>query len=206
MGKLVTKKLTEQIEIQTMFWFTVIYMIIFTIDAILKRNYEFLYYTVMVTVLLLVILLYHKKIHLSMHILGGLTLLGAMHIFGGNVYIGAVRLYDFWFIQDILKYDNIVHAFGIFVVTIIAYNLLNPHLDKTTHHHWLLLSLLLVLIASGVGAFNEIFELGAVVFMGAAKGVGDYMNNALDLVFNIIGSIIACIFVLHHRKNNTNVK
>ena len=49
--------------------------------------------------------------------------------------------------------------------------------------------LIVVLAVTGVGALNEIFELGAVVFTGST-GVGGYYNNALDLIFNLIGAII----------------
>ena len=57
-------------------------------------------------------------------------------------------------------------------------------------------------MAMGVGAFNEILELIAVVFLGAAEQVGDYFNNALDLFFNLIGSTIACFFIIHYHKKH----
>ena len=47
---------------------------------------------------------------------------------------------------------------------------------------------------------NEILEFGAVLFLGAAKAVGDYYNNAWDLVFDMLGSIIACIFIYPYHK------
>lgn len=42
----------------------------------------------------------------------------------------------------------------------------------------------------GVSAVNEIIELSAVVFFNSS-GVGDYYNNALDMVFNLAGIMIA---------------
>ena len=183
----------EKIELRLMFWFTIINLTIFTILSVIKQNYEFLYYTFILSVLILIIVLYHKKIHLTKHILLGLTILGAMHLFG-------TRLYDIWFIPNILKYDNIVHAFGVFVATFVVYNFLRPHLDRKIKHNSFLLSMILILIAMGIGAFNEILELGAVVFLGASKQVGDYMNNALDLVFNLAGSIIASIVIVRYHK------
>ena len=81
-----------------------------------------------------------------------------------------------------------------------AYNLLNPHLDKKIKHNKILLSLIIILIASGIGAFNEIIEFFAVVFFNAAKGVGGYFNNALDLVFNLIGAIIASFIITKYHS------
>ncbi|MFC1801290.1 DUF2238 domain-containing protein [Nanoarchaeota archaeon] len=183
------------------FYFTLIYMAFFTIYSIINRNYEFIYYIVIMSILIFIIVLYHKKIHLSNHILLGLTILGVFHLLGGTVFIAGTRLYDLWLIPpNILKFDNLIHAFGIFVATFVVYSLLNPHLDKKIKHRSVLLITLMVLIAMGIGALNEIMELGAVVFFNAQQSVGDYLNNALDLVFNFIGALIACIFIIPYHK------
>lgn len=190
----------EKTELKLMLWFTIIYLSIFTILAIFKKNYEFLYYTIFMSALIFIIVLYHKKVHLTKYILLGLTILGALHIFGGNIHILGTRLYDTWLIPNIFKYDNLVHTFGIFVSTFIAYSFIHPHLDKKMNHNGVLLSIILISVAMGIGAYNEILELGAVVFFGAAKQVGDYMNNAIDLVYNLGGSIIACFFIIRYHK------
>ena len=55
----------------------------------------------------------------------------------------------------------------------------------------------------GVGAGAEITELLAVVFFDASAAVGDYYNNAIDLVFNLLGSLTACgyLIIYHNYKN-----
>ena len=58
----------------------------------------------------------------------------------------------------------------------------------------------------GTGALNEVLEFGAVILFGAAKQVGDYLNNALDLVFNLTGSIIACFFIHPYHKKQIKKK
>jgi uncharacterized membrane protein YjdF len=60
-------------------------------------------------------------------------------------------------------------------------------------------------IALGIGSLNEILELGAVVLLGAQEIVGDYFNNAMDLVFNQIGSVTA-VFFIHHSNKKKVVK
>ena len=96
----------EKTELRLMFWFTIFNLTLFTILSIIKHNYEFLYYTLILSVLILIIVLYHKKIHLTKQILLGLTILGILHLFGGNFYLLGTRLYDIWIIENILKYDE----------------------------------------------------------------------------------------------------
>ena len=192
----------EKTELELMLWFTIGYLLLFSILAILSKNYEFLYYAFILSALLLVIVLYHKKIHLTAHILLGLSILGALHVLGGNINIGVTRLYDLWLIQpNILKYDNVVHAFGIFVATFVAYSFIHPHLDKKINHNPILLSIILVSIAMGIGVFNEALEFTSVLYLGAAAEVGDYFNNAIDLIYNLFGSIIACFVIIKYHKN-----
>ncbi len=190
----------EKTELKLMLYFTISYLILFTILAIIKSNYEFLYYTFIMSAIILLIVFHYKKAHLTKHILLGLTILGAMHIFGGNTYIFGTRLYDLYLIPNLLKYDNLVHSFGTFVATFAIYNILNPHLDKKMKHNSLILSIIMMSIAMGIGAYNEVLELFAVLFLGAAKQVGDYFNNAFDLVYNLIGSVIASFFIIKYHK------
>jgi uncharacterized membrane protein YjdF len=188
----------DKLALKIMFWFTIGYLLLFTTLAMANRNYEFLYYTVIMSTLLLIVVLYHKKIHLSASVMAGLTLLGAMHIFGGNVEVAGTRLYDFWFITDFLKYDNVVHFVGSFVAAFVGYNMLNPHLDRKIRHSPILLSILIILIVSGIGAMNEVLEFGAVIYLNAADQVGDYLNNARDLLYNLWGVVVACFFIMTH--------
>jgi len=196
--------MNEKKESKLILIFTVIYIMLFSLLAIVTKNYEFLFYTIILFSLIILIVLYYKKLHLTPVILGGLSIVGLMHLAGGIVDVYGTRLYGFWIIQGILKYDNVVHAVGIFVATFVAYSIISPHLDLKTKQNPILFSLLLILIALGIGVINEIFEFGAVVFLDAQETVGDYFNNALDLVFNLIGSIIACFFIFpYHRKRQS---
>lgn len=190
-----------------MFWFTVGYMLFFTVTAVQNGNYEFLYYSIIMSFILLLVVLYHQHFELPLPVMFGLTATTALHIFGGNVYIEGIRLYDVWLWDSIFRYDNLVHLVSTFVATFLAYNLLYPYLDHKVKQNLWVLSILLVLLASGLGALNEIMELGAVIYLGAAQQVGDYMNNAFDLVFNLIGAVAACFFiVVHHWKLQKRVK
>jgi len=195
----------EQTELKLIFYFIIAYMAVFTFIAVLEDNYEFIYYAIILFSLIFVIIVYYQKMHLSKSILLGATLWGIMHMLGGCIYIFGTRLYDFYLIPHLFRYDNLVHAFGTSLVTFVIYSLVRPHLDNNIKGNFLLLSLIIVSAAMGVGAYNEISELIAVVFLNASKAVGDYYNNALDLVFNLLGSIAACFFVYqYHKKRKKN--
>jgi hypothetical protein len=183
-----------------MLWFNIIYIAIFFIYSFYMKNYEFFYYLVVMSVIILFIFFNHKKMHLQDKVMLGLTILGVMHIAGGNFYLGSVRLYDWWIIPNVFRYDQFVHLFGAIVITFVIYDLLKPYLKKSRMQSKVLLSLVFVLMALGAGALNEIVELGAVVFLNTSAGVGDYMNNALDLLYDFIGAIIGCFLILKYYK------
>jgi putative membrane protein len=94
-----------------------------------------------------------------------------------------------------------VHTFGFGVATLIAYHLLRPYLREGIDR-WGTLSFLIVLMGAGFGALNEIVEFIAVVVM-PETGVGGYENTLLDLVFNLIGGILAVGFLALKRRRGS---
>jgi len=173
-----------------------VYTIFFIVYALFQNNYEFILYSLIILLLLLTTINIYRKVELSNWIVVSLSLFGLLHLAGGNLTWAGTRLYDLEYIGGALHFDNIVHAIGVFLTTLILYNLIYPFIDKRIRERYGVFYLLLVLMALGVGAVNEMIELSAVVFLGAGASVGDYLNNALDLVFNAAGSIMA-IFVIH---------
>ena len=191
---------TNNSKFKIIFYFTILYLLIFSIIAWRRDNYEFVYYIFLMAVLISIVVKYYKKIPLSSLSLLGLSMIGFFHLLGGSIYIGQTRLYDIWFIESWLRYDNLMHFFSIFIATLICYSILAPHFDRKIQRYQVLLSLILVLMALGLGTLNEIAELFAVVFLNAHEKVGDYINNAVDLVFNLLGSISACLFLVIFKK------
>lgn len=188
----------QKTEFKTIFYSLLALVIIFTIYSWFIKNYEFLFYSVGLVAFVIIIGYYHKFLHLSSHILLGIIALLLLHCAGMFFYIGDTRLYNtvFW----LIKYDNITHAVGSFVMALIAYNFLAPHVDKELKNHPYYFGAIILLIAFGIGAVNEILELGAVVFVDAGEMIGDYLNNAKDLVFNAIGAFFAVAIALNYHK------
>lgn len=188
-------------------YFTIAYIILFTLSALWHGNIEFLYYSgVMITLLWIIVYTYHR-VSLDSWIAASLSILGLMHLTGGNVSIAGIRLYDITIIPGWIRYDNIVHSFGSFILTFIAFNLLHPIIHENLKIKKRMIFMgLLVLVSLGVGSINEMIEFFAVTFLDAAQQVGDYQNNAKDLVFNSIGAMTASIIIYYYyeiqpRKN-----
>lgn len=177
--------------------FTFIYVVIFSILSLRSENYEFLYYSILILISFIIIFIYHKRMYLSEFTIAGLSLVGFIDLLAGNLYINGVRLFHIRFINDLIKFDNIVHFLVIFVVTFAAYDIIKPYLRRRLKKS-LWLFLMLILVAMGVGAFIEVFEFVGVLLL-PSNDVGDYFNNALDLVFNLIGSIAACLVIWFRR-------
>lgn len=120
------------------------------------------------------------------------------HFLGGNLHLKGTRLYDFVLIDligspfFILKYDQIIHAYTYFVISILIYFMIKKHFREG---HRKSLIFFAVLSSLGVGLLNEILEFGMVVFADAGDAVGGYYNTALDLVFNFIGAILGVLFI-----------
>ncbi|GIU68955.1 MAG: hypothetical protein KatS3mg002_0191 [Candidatus Woesearchaeota archaeon] len=189
----------QSMKIKLMLWFTILYLFFFTIVSISNRNYEFLYYTVVMSLIIIILIKYKEHLSFTTGIAFGLTIVAALHIFGGNVYIGETRLYDYW-LTSWFKYDNLVHIIGTFTATIVAYTFIYQHLNEKAKNNKVLLSIIIVSMALGIGAVNEIMELFAVLFLNASEQVGDYLNNAFDLVYNLMGSIFATIYLFYIQK------
>lgn len=178
---------------------TIFYIIIFGIYFLSIGNLEFLWYVGILILLTILIILLHKKFNFGSLILAGSSLWGLLHMLGGSIYINGTRLYSYVLFNvysseisemQILKYDQFMHFYTYFVVTFILFYIINNYLTKNDF----VVSVLLVFMAMGVGAANEIVEFIPVVFFGNT-GVGGYYNTLLDIVFNTLGSIVAVIYI-----------
>lgn len=183
--------------------FTIAYMVLFTGIAVWRQNVEFLYYMALMTGLVAFVVVYHQRLHLSTVILNALSLVGLLHVMGGNIHVGGRRLYDTYLIQDVVRYDNLVHSFGIFVFTLTLYSAIMPHMDKTVRGNGWALSTILVMMGMGAGAIIEVVEFAAVAFLDAHEQVGGYWNNALDLTFNLAGAVAATVGIQWHRRRES---
>jgi putative membrane protein len=177
---------------------------LFTLRYILTKNFEFLTYTVTLGILIYLIALSDKTFNYSSLAKWGFAVWLFSHLAGGTFKIAGTRLYD-WIIFDwigepfnILRYDQVIHAFCYVVITLFVYSIvvyIAKKSDKKLDNF--LIGLITFLAGMGIGGINEIIEFSTVAFF-SATGVGNYYNNALDLVFNAIGALIA-VLAVHKR-------
>ncbi|MBD3247422.1 DUF2238 domain-containing protein [Candidatus Pacearchaeota archaeon] len=185
-------------------YLSAIILAVFTIYFLLRGNLEFLVYAVTLFPLMWIIARTDNFFDYSPLAKWGFAVWMITHMTGGSLYIGGTRLYDSIIINIlgapfyILRYDQVIHAFCYFVITLFIYSIVKKMSEKPkTKSDSFLIILVAFLASMGISALNEVVELIAVAFFNSA-GVGDYYNNALDLVFNGIGAIIALFFM--HRK------
>ncbi len=188
--------------------FNATYLLAATFVAASRRNGEFAFYLVVMLLLGAAVIAVHRRVHLSLGVLWGLSLWGLAHMAGGLVPVpdgwpinGDVRvLYSLWLIPDYLKYDHIVHAFGFGVTTWLCWQGLRRILaDRAqrsieTVHPTFGMLILVMAAGMGFGAMNEVVEFVATLIMPETN-VGGYVNTGWDLVSNLTGCMLAAILI-----------
>ena len=120
-----------------------------------------------------------------------------LHLAGGLVQVGNGVLYNASAGGQVLRYDHLAHAVGIFVGTWLLWELLvrgtGAIADRTP------LVVLALLGGLGLGAVNETVEFLATQAHGGGH-VGGYTNTGWDLVVNAIAGVAAGL-VLHRRRD-----
>jgi putative membrane protein len=187
---------------------TIAYVIGFGIYYLMAKNYEFMWYIVIMIFLIGLMIKLHSKFEFSNGVLIGASIWGLMHMLGGSLMIGGKRLYSYmiWDLNvvdfagtPIFKFDQFAHFYCYIVVTLILFYIFRAYLDFKKMN-WFAVSVLLVFAGMGVGALNEIFEFLPVLFL-EETGVGDYFNTMWDIVFNTLGAIAAVIWINLRYKN-----
>ncbi|GHT34458.1 hypothetical protein FACS189427_01810 [Planctomycetales bacterium] len=135
-----------------------------------------------------------RKVRYPFVCLVGLVIWALMHLAGGGIRIGDDVLYALILIPisneySILRYDQIVHAWGFGVSTLIMYHLLARFLAPKDMKRFSI-GLIVIMSGVGLGALNENVEFLLVVLL-PQTGVGGYINTSLDLCFNLFGAVAA---------------
>lgn len=174
--------------------------------AIWTRNGEFVFYCGVMVIQAVLVVVTHRRCHFSQPVLWGLSLWGLTHMVGGLVPVpeswpinGSIRVvYSWWIIPNRLKYDQVVHAFGFYVMTCVCWQGLTAIVrDLRPAHLWrpTFGALLLCTAAStGFGALNEVIEFVATLLVPKTN-VGGYVNTGWDLVSNLVGATAAAFWI-----------
>lgn len=178
--------------------FSIFLLSLFEIILLINGKTELAYYNFMLLLMFILISFLFFKFKIPIFYLIGLLFVGLLNVIGGLVFIDGVRLYDtyFWF----FKLDMLIHFIALFFTTLIIFFILGNFIEKKSKNKYkIYLIIVSGLSALGIGAFFEILEfLGVVILKNS--GVGDYVNNVLDLIFNLLGIFFASLFILFKRN------
>ena len=162
-----------------------------------KLNMEFMFYAATVGIQIALFLYIDRRVKFSPLVLWGLTCWAILHFAGGLMPIPEsvtelgrpANLYNLRLFPWFPKYDQMVHAFGFGMTTILIYEAICVRIGRALHIDLVLCSMLF-LAAMGLGAINEVIEFLAVLLMPDTN-VGGYENTGWDLVSNGTGACIA---------------
>jgi uncharacterized membrane protein YjdF len=167
-------------------------------------NYEFLAYIAVVLVAAGVVISIHLRHPLSPALLWCLSVWGLLHMAGGLVTVpqswpvggDSHVLYNLWLLEDVLKFDQLVHAWGFAITTWLCWEGLRSMLEEGGQAVTPTVGKLVLCVAAGMGfgALNEVIEF-TVTLLVPDTNVGGYLNNSLDLVFNMLGAILAALVI-----------
>jgi hypothetical protein len=178
--------------------FGVAYTLAAAAYSLSRGNTEFVFYVVVMAVLGVLVTAIHWRVGFSTGLIWGLALWGLLHMSGGLVRVPPDNdvLYNLWLVGHAngrgLKFDQLVHAYGFGTATWACWEALRVKLARTRPDIPTLTAC--VLAGEGLGAINEIIEFTATQIMPKTN-VGDYANNAWDLVFNLAGCIVAATII-----------
>lgn len=162
--------------------------------SLIAGNYEFVIYAGATIVLLGFLHWTDKRFHYNNLVLWLFDIWLIMHILGGLLVVGSGVLYSYVLIPlvgepyNILKYDQLVHAYCYFVVALLMWKVVTQ--VSRSDASFGLLATIAVLAATGVGGLNEMVEFLAVIAVPDTN-VGGYENTAIDIVANFLGALLA---------------
>ena len=197
--------------------FTAAYLVAAVAGSITAGNSEFILYIVIMLVLGSVVWFADRRVRFSRAVLWCLSLWGLVHMAGGLIAVpdswpinGEHRvLYSLWLIPDLLKYDQVVHAFGFGVTTLVCWEglcaILTAQRNQVEHSVPVPTLGMLTLCGAasmGFGALNEVIEFFLTLTLPETN-IGGYINTGWDLVSNLVGVTAACLLIAwRHSKSD----
>lgn len=184
--------------------FTLAYLILALALGVVAGNAEFLIYIGVMVILIGVIWIVHQRVGLTRGTLWGLSVWGLAHMCGGLLVVpstwptaeGGEVLYTLWLIPDVLKFDQLVHAYGFGIATWLCWQAMRSvSIGEASRYPPTAGRLVLAASAGmGFGALNEVIEFIATRIL-PSTGVGGYVNTGWDLVANLVGSTVAVTLI-----------
>jgi uncharacterized membrane protein len=185
--------------------FNAAYMLGAVSVSLVRGNSEFLFYIAVMVILIGVMAVVHRRVGLTMPLLWAFSVWGFLHMAGGLCPLPAgwpyngehAVLYSWWLFPDLLKYDQMVHAYGFGVTTWLCWHgarQMFREADGGQLKPRLGVLMLCAAAGMGFGALNEVVEFIAVLTIPNTN-VGGYENTGWDLVANLTGTVVAAVCI-----------
>jgi hypothetical protein len=154
------------------------------------------YYIPITIVVAGIVAMIHRAAHFSSAVLWGLMMVAFGNLAGGILLVRGQPLYVMKLVGDI-RYDKPFHALATGVAAWACFEALTRWSGRSGGA----IAFSALMLAAGVGSLVEIVEyIGSLIFQ--TTNVGDYGNNMLDLVANLIGAMIAVAICLRWRASH----
>ncbi|NNE93986.1 MAG: hypothetical protein HKN23_20235 [Verrucomicrobiales bacterium] len=203
-------------QLRAVLIFTIAYILVAAAVIIARRNLEFIIYLFVMAMIIAATLGVYRRAGLSFPLLCLFSIWGLSHMLGGIIHIPGhwhstdttAVLYNWRILPGYLKYDQLVHGFGVGLVTWTCWQALSHRVCRIGGAPLRPTFGLLALCATagmGFGALNEVVEFLAVLILPKTN-VGDYENTGWDLVANLVGAATAAvaIFAVYRHRLRTN--
>jgi len=169
--------------------FTVAHVAAFTVVGVaLERPFLWVYMPLLAAAAIVVVLIDRRGGPLPGALLWMLSLWAAAHLAGGLLGDPSGRrdiLYNWWLVDGLLRWDQVVHGFGIGVVTVVV-----VFAARRSQRPWVVG----LVWGQGIGVGNELVENTFATFVEGSN-VGDAVNTAWDMAFHLIGGAAALLWM-----------
>ncbi len=203
-------------QLRNVLAFSFSYLAFSAIVIVAGKNFEFLLYLAVMAVIITAVIGVHRRAGLSPVLLWHFSFWGILHMIGGLVEIpepwhapgtsGVV--YNWRLIPGYLRYDQLVHGYGVGLVTWLCWQGLSRRVrshDGSQLEPTLGMLSVCATVGMGFGALNEVIEFIAVLILPETN-VGDYRNTGWDLVSNLVGAITAALVIAVIRLRRGQMK
>lgn len=169
--------------------FTASHIVIFTIVGLLRDQvFLWIYLPALAASIAIVVWIDHRWGPIPAVLLWLLSTWAAMHLAGGlaaDPSGTSTILYGWWLIDGYLRYDQVVHGFGIGAATAV---LAFAARDTDRPLVWGFV------LSQVAGVVNETAENLVAVFVENTN-VGDWVNTTWDIIWHLVGALIAVMWM-----------
>lgn len=184
---------------KAVFGFSALYVIVLFIYGVSVDSPLTFLYTGITALIFATFGVIHRWARFPVSIWWGLSLVGLVNMIGGVFLIDGEPVYVAGFVGPI-RFDKVFHAAAAFVFYFLAWWAMKTWAGEGYHRGGLMM--LTFLVVMGGGAVVEIAELIGTAI--SEVSVGDYGNNALDLVANAVGAGIGWAIVGYKERGRVS--